>query len=172
MVRRCPVVQAINHAKRGAIIELPCRDPQAVIAAAASQIGKPYDYTAILGLGLRRDWQEEDAWFCSELVAWAFQHAGDPLFRADCLRRVTPQHLWMLAPAPPPPDPAFLTSTEGRLRAAFSLSGDLIDILPRLKAGDSHFNEASQCALTCTQDLQLLDGLTPPVRRPKHCARR
>lgn len=46
------------------------------------------------------------------------------------------------------------------------------DILPRLNAGDSHFNEASQCALTCTQDLQLLDGLTPPVRRPKHCARR
>jgi hypothetical protein len=36
-----------------------------------------------------------------------------------------------------------------------------VDILPRLKAGDSHFNEASQCALTCTQDLQLLDGLTP-----------
>lgn len=34
-VRRFPVVQAINHAKRGAIVELPCRDPQAVIAAAA-----------------------------------------------------------------------------------------------------------------------------------------
>lgn len=114
-VRRFPVVRSINHAKRGAIVELPCRDPQAVIAAAASQIGKPYDYTAILGLGLRRDWQEEDAWFCSELVAWAFQHAGEPLFRAECLRRVTPQHLWMLAPAPPPPDPAFLTPNEGRL---------------------------------------------------------
>ena len=84
-------------------------------SAAASQIGKPYDYTAILGLGLRRDWQEEDAWFCSELVAWAFQHAGEPLFRAECLRRVTPQHLWMLAPAPPPPDPALLAPIEGRL---------------------------------------------------------
>ena len=80
-----------------------------------AQIGKPYDYTAILGLGLRRDWQEEDAWFCSELVAWAFQHAGEPLFRAECLRRVTPQHLWMLAPAPPPPDPALLAPIEGRL---------------------------------------------------------
>ena len=114
-VRRFPVVQAINHAKRGAIVELPCRDPQAVIAAAVSQIGKPYDYTAILGLGLRRNWQEEDAWFCSELVAWAFQHAGEPLFRAECLRRVTPQHLWMLAPAPPPPDPALLAPIEGRL---------------------------------------------------------
>ena len=47
-----------------------------------------------------------------------------------------------------------------------------LDILPALKGGDSHFNEASQCALTCTQDLQLLHGLTPPVRRPKHYALR
>jgi hypothetical protein len=47
-----------------------------------------------------------------------------------------------------------------------------VDILPALKGGDSHFTEASQCALTCTQDLQLLHGLTPPVRRPKHCGRR
>lgn len=114
-VRRFPVVQAIDHAKRGKIVELPCRDPGAVIAAAASQLGKPYDYTAVLGLGLHRDWQEDDAWFCSELVAWSFQHAGEPLFRAECLRRVTPQHLWMLAPAPPPPDPALLATIEGRL---------------------------------------------------------
>ena len=54
----------------------------------------------------------------------------------------------------------------------FSHEGHWFDILPGLKAGDSHFTEASQCALTCTQDLQLLDGLTPPVRRPKHCGRR
>ena len=112
-VRRFPVVQAIDHAKRGQIVELPCRDPQAVIAAAASQIGKPYDYTAVLGLGLRRDWQEDDAWFCSELVAWSFAQAGESLFRADVLRRVTPQHLWMLAPSPPP-DIVFITDLEGR----------------------------------------------------------
>jgi cell wall-associated NlpC family hydrolase len=114
-VRVAPLAEVIAAHSAHVIVELPCRDPQAVIAAAASQIGKPYDYTAILGLGLRRDWQEEDAWFCSELVAWAFQHAGEPLFRAECLRRVTPQHLWMLAPAPPPPDPALLAPIEGRL---------------------------------------------------------
>lgn len=113
-VRRFPVVQAINHAKRGAVVELPCRDPRAVIAAAESQLGKPYDFTAIVGLGLHRDWQEDDRWFCSELVAWAFEKAGEPLFRAEVLRRVTPQHLWMLAPAPPPPDLAFFTNLKGR----------------------------------------------------------
>lgn len=81
------------------LVELPCRNPEAVRAAAASQVGKPYDYTALLGLALRRNWQEEDAWFCSELIAWAFEQAGEPLYRAECLRRVTPQHLWMLGPA-------------------------------------------------------------------------
>lgn len=80
------------------LVELPCSNPEAVRAAAASQVGKPYDYTALMGLALRRDWQEEDAWFCSELIAWAFEQAGEPLFRAECLRRVTPQHLWMLGP--------------------------------------------------------------------------
>lgn len=81
------------------LVELPCRNPQAVREAASSQVGKPYDYTALLGLALRRNWQAEDAWFCSELIAWAFMQAGEPLFRAECLRRVTPQHLWMLGPA-------------------------------------------------------------------------
>ncbi|MEW6612718.1 MAG: YiiX/YebB-like N1pC/P60 family cysteine hydrolase [Pseudomonadota bacterium] len=113
-VRRASVGAAIDRAARCALVELPARDPAAVLAAAASQLGKPYDWTAVLGLGLRRDWQEEDAWFCSELVAWAFQHAGEPLFRAEVLRRVTPQHLWMLAPAP---DPVLSLNPEDR--AAF-----------------------------------------------------
>lgn len=85
---------------RWQIVELPCSDPQAVIAAASSQIGKPYDYTAVLGLGLHRVWKDADSWFCSELVAWAFDYASLPLFRAETLHRVTPQHLWMLPPLP------------------------------------------------------------------------
>lgn len=113
-VRKVPVLEAMNRAKQAAVVELPCRDPRAVIAAAESQLGKPYDFTAIVGLGLHRDWQEDDAWFCSELVAWAFEKAGEPLFRAEVLRRVTPQHLWMLAPSPPPPEIAFFPHLEGR----------------------------------------------------------
>lgn len=96
-VRRVSFVDAINRAADAALVELPCHDPAAVIATAASQIGKPYDYTAIVGLGMRRDWQEDDAWFCSELVAWAFSQGGSPLFRPEALHRVTPQHLWMIA---------------------------------------------------------------------------
>ncbi|MGZ5029020.1 MAG: YiiX/YebB-like N1pC/P60 family cysteine hydrolase [Methylobacter sp.] len=79
-------------------VDLPCRDPQAAIRAARSQVGKPYDLTGILGLGLHRDWQETDSWFCSELVAWAFAQGGTQLFRPEAMHRVTPQHLWMLSP--------------------------------------------------------------------------
>lgn len=84
---------------RWKMVEIPCAHPGAVIAAARSQLGKPYDYTAIVGLGLHRVWKDADSWFCSELVAWAFAQAGLPLFRAEALQRVTPQHLWMLPPA-------------------------------------------------------------------------
>lgn len=98
-VRRAPLADAIARAADYAFVDLPARDPAAVLSAAASQLGKPYDYTALLGLALRRDWQESDAWFCSEYAAWAFLAAGQPLLRAEVVRRVTPQHLWMLLPA-------------------------------------------------------------------------
>ena len=99
-VRRAPRAEAICRAADYAFVELPATDPAAVIAAAAGEIGKPYDFTALVGLALRRDWQDCDAWFCSELIAWAFEATGQPLLRAEVVRRVTPQHLWMLLPAP------------------------------------------------------------------------
>lgn len=86
----------VANASRAAVMTIPCADAAAVIAAAASQIGKPYDWMGVAGLGLHRDWQEADRWFCSEMAAWAFQETGQPLFRADALHRITPQHLWML----------------------------------------------------------------------------
>lgn len=118
-VRRYPVLWAMEHAKRAAIVDLPCCDPQAVIAAAASQIGKPYDYGAVVGIGLHRDWQEDDSWFCSELIAWAFAQAGDSLFRPEVMRRITPQHLWMLAPASAPSDLTFFPKLTGRCARPF-----------------------------------------------------
>lgn len=44
-----------------------------------AQIGKPYDMTAIFGLVARRDWQEDDQWFCSEVVAAGFEAINEPL---------------------------------------------------------------------------------------------
>lgn len=80
------------------IVELPCADPEGALAAAYYQVGKGYDWTALLGFILRRNWQESDCWFCSELVAWAFAQGKTHIFRPKAISRVTPEHLWMLNP--------------------------------------------------------------------------
>lgn len=98
-VQPAPLGEAIARASSYALVDIVTRDPAAAIAAARSQIGKRYDWTGAFGIGLHRDWQEDDAWFCSELVAWAFQVTNQPLLRVEIMRRVTPQHLWMLPPA-------------------------------------------------------------------------
>ncbi len=77
--------------------------PATVYDFALSQVGKPYDFTAIFSLVLRRQlergqgWRMDDAWFCSELAAWCFEKAGVPLLRADHVNRLTPRDL-MLSP--------------------------------------------------------------------------
>jgi uncharacterized protein YycO len=100
VVRRVPLVDVLKKHNHFQIVDLPCDNPRGVIEAAKSQIGKPYDLTALFGFLAHRDWQDTNKWFCSELVAWAFDAAGSPLFRPEALHRVTPQHLWMLSPIP------------------------------------------------------------------------
>lgn len=105
-VVRTPIALRQQEDPRWVISSLPCKDASEIIAAAASQIGKPYDYTGVLGVGFHRDWQQSDSWFCSELVAWSFAQGGSPLFRAGADRRVTPQDIWMLQPCMDAPLPA------------------------------------------------------------------
>ena len=97
-VRVTPLAEVIAKHSAHVIVDLPCRSSADIIAAARSQVGKGYDLTALFGLLTRRDWQEPDKWFCSELVAWAFSQGGSPMFRPEAMHRITPQHLWMLAP--------------------------------------------------------------------------
>lgn len=97
-VRRRPLAELIAASSAHSIVDLPVQDAAAVVAAAESQIGRSYDWAGALGLALRRGWQDRRAWFCSELVAWAADAAGSPWFRRNRIGRVTPEHLWMLAP--------------------------------------------------------------------------
>lgn len=60
-----------------------------------AQIGKSYDYTALIGMPFRRDWHEDDKWFCSELVAAGFEAVGVPLLDAAELDRVTPRDVYL-----------------------------------------------------------------------------
>ena len=98
-VRVSPLADALASHPRWVIIGIPVADEALAIAAARSQIGKPYDLWGVLGLGIRRDWQDDAAWWCSELILWAAKQAGTDLFRPDALRRITPEHLWMLPAA-------------------------------------------------------------------------
>lgn len=59
------------------------------------QIGKPYDYMAVAGMPFRQDWQSDNRWFCSELIAAAFAQAGIPLLDATDYYRVTPRDIYL-----------------------------------------------------------------------------
>lgn len=69
--------------------------PESVLYAAQSQIGKSYDFMAIVGFLFRRRWHRPNRWFCSEFVAWAFEQGGYPLLRSEGLYRLTPRDLMM-----------------------------------------------------------------------------
>lgn len=92
-VRERPLLDFMADATKADVLELP-GGAAAIIAAARSQIGKPYDWAGVLGFGFRRRWQDDDAWFCSELVAWAFAEAGTPLFREHAWR-ITPRDIYI-----------------------------------------------------------------------------
>ncbi len=62
-----------------------------VYAYAHEQIGKPYDMKAIFGFMFYQHWEDEDAWFCSNLVAAAFKKAGLPILNPEAsVKRITP----------------------------------------------------------------------------------
>lgn len=92
-VVRTPLHEFQAHASRWAIVQFPANDNAGY--AACAEVGKPYDFAGVAGIGLHRRWSDADKWFCSELVAYALKRGGLALFRED-ENRITPQHLWML----------------------------------------------------------------------------
>lgn len=47
-------------------------------AYAQTQIGKKYDFSALFGFALDRNWRDTSKWFCSELVAASFENGETP----------------------------------------------------------------------------------------------
>jgi uncharacterized protein YycO len=93
-VRVTPLADVLAGHTRCVIVEIPC-DEKAAILAARSQIGKPYDLKGMIGLGFNRDWQDDASWWCSELTAWAIASGGNKLYRDQFMHRVTPQDMWL-----------------------------------------------------------------------------
>jgi hypothetical protein len=68
-----------NNMKRWDLWNIPCTVEQAekVVAFCRTTIWKPYDWRAIINMGLQdRDWRSPDSWFCSEQNMAALE-AGD-----------------------------------------------------------------------------------------------
>ncbi len=61
---------------------------------ARSQIGKPYDTRAIIGLGIRENFSSNGkSWFCSEYVYACFEAAGVHLLDTDNAYRLSPRDI-------------------------------------------------------------------------------
>lgn len=73
-------------------VEVTEAQKAAVVQFVRDQVGKSYDFGAIASFLTHRNWAEDDKWFCSELVAAAFHHAGVPLFNGT-ESRITPRDL-------------------------------------------------------------------------------
>ncbi|MCK7542965.1 hypothetical protein MLC59_02115 [Marinobacter bryozoorum] len=75
-------------------VELP-GDETAARDFLRRQLGKKYDWMALVALPFRTTWQSPHRWFCSELVAKALSHAG-VLSLPYKAWRVTPRDLHLV----------------------------------------------------------------------------
>ena len=97
-VRKVSHAEALKGANKYAIVEFKDLDEQSLIEVLTPEIGKSYDFLGAIGIGLFRNWQHNDKWICSELIAWGFEKIGHPLFRADQMYKISQQNIWELAP--------------------------------------------------------------------------
>lgn len=80
-------------------VPVPCSQEQQdkFYAFIESQVGKPYDTKAVLGIALERNWQDPGQWFCSELQTAGMIAAGIfPEHLATQLNHVTPRDLLLI----------------------------------------------------------------------------
>jgi hypothetical protein len=91
-VERVPLVQRLAECTRADFFVVPDLDSSKAIAEAVAQLTKPYDWAGVVGIGLHRDWQCANKWFCSELVAYVAERCNVPLVHGG-YKRVTPQML-------------------------------------------------------------------------------
>lgn len=67
---------------------------EGMVAWGLTQVGKPYDWSAIYGFAVHRDWHNDAHWFCSEYVQGCSDAVHWPFVRdADLLDRITPRDL-------------------------------------------------------------------------------
>lgn len=100
---RPPDYEPFAKAVRVALPASPQQE-RAFWAFLGAQVGKPYDYDAIAGIALGRDWHQDGRWFCSELIAVAAEDS-----------EIFPYPLSVAAPCLTPPNLLLACSVLARI---------------------------------------------------------
>lgn len=65
-------------------------DPESVIQAARSQLGKGYDYWQVIGLGILQAWDDDERWSCADHVRWSFLVGAELELTSNSIWGLTP----------------------------------------------------------------------------------
>jgi len=96
-VSEYPISKIILKYDKIVFVDLTCISYTA-INYARQQLGKKFDWTAIIGINMfRRNWHEEDRWFCSELITWACNRAFVNFVTKNNVLRVTPNDVFNIS---------------------------------------------------------------------------
>lgn len=95
-VHLVPLREVKAAATHWQIGRIDCEREEEITRLALGEIGKRYDWLGVFGFLLRRRLERGSRWFCSELIAWAAEQAGEPIFRVKPWH-VTPRDLWMVS---------------------------------------------------------------------------
>lgn len=66
-----------------------------------AQIGKPYDVKAIVAMLVQRDWRDPNKWFCSELIAAAFEECKVFSRLPSAVNHILPRDIALMVSALP-----------------------------------------------------------------------
>lgn len=78
------------------VVSVPIADTRGIRKWLDTQLGKGYDYSGLIGFfDQKRDWENPNKWFCSELIAEVLIREGviHPKVRSN---RITPNDLYMI----------------------------------------------------------------------------
>lgn len=94
-VVRTPLSEFKARVRAYAVVDVECQKPHSAIDFARKQIGKGYDWRAILGHIFQRQTHSRRRWHCVELIESALIAGGRERFRRQPFR-LTPQQSFLV----------------------------------------------------------------------------
>ena len=89
-----PYQKRFELATKCRLVKVDIADTEAFYKFLYAQIGKPYDWKAIFGYLFRKNWDQDNEWFCSELIAKAAIEGKTPLATFKSFK-ISPRDLLM-----------------------------------------------------------------------------